>query len=318
MSFLLGQLFRLILGISRQETTFNKRGFQSINISQKNNLEHIGETFLLGYHAALSCPQQDRLPQHLNQINPELRGFAYEGAAMGLTLLDHLPLPGEGRLQVFLKGAGQAHIYMVHVGVGWVMARLHIAPEKMFHQLDPLLRWLAIDGYGFHEGYFRGGQAILGQRVPAGFQGYALRAFDQGLGRSLWFFYGGNVKQIPLTIAQFPSRRRGDLWSGVGLACAYAGKIDQTAITMLRSASADYRPQLAQGAAFAAKARQRAGIPADHTELACQVLCGRSAAAAAQVTDRALAELSDGSKDIAYEIWRQTIQQLLVREVVLQ
>lgn len=73
--------------------------------------------------------------------------------------------------------------------------------------------------------------------------------------------------------------------------------------------SAPYQSQLAQGAAFAAKARLRADNPVDHTELACQIICGMSASAAAKVTDDALQNLTAQDQIPAYEIWRQKIQQ---------
>src|SRR3712207_8380154 len=46
---------------------------------------------------------------------------------------------------------------------------------------------------------------------------------DQGLGRSLWFVQGADVRRIPATVNAFPAERRPDLWSGLGLACGYAG-----------------------------------------------------------------------------------------------
>jgi hypothetical protein len=98
------------------------------------------------------------------------------------------------------------------------------------------------------------------------------------------------------------------LWSGIGLACAYAGGVDGEAIQVLVAASKKYRPQLAQGAAFAAKTRQLAGNPAGHTELACQIICNVSAENAAQITDAALMDLPGEDAQPAYEVWRHRIQ----------
>jgi hypothetical protein len=72
----------------------------------------------------------------------------------------------------------------------------------------------------------------------------------------------------------FPQSRQADLWSGVGLACAYAGGVDRRRLEFLREAAGPYLAQAAQGAAFAAKARARAGNPAHQTDLACGVFCG--------------------------------------------
>ncbi|HEV2150298.1 MAG TPA: DUF1702 family protein, partial [Longimicrobiaceae bacterium] len=59
---------------------------------------------------------------------------------------------------------------------------------------------------------------------------------------------------------------------------------------------------------FAARARQRAGNPAEHTERACRALCGCSADAAAAVTDAALEGLAPRGELPAYEAWRLRIQ----------
>ncbi len=175
---------------------------------------------------------------------------------MALALLDAL-LPGRrDRLARLLAGPGAAHAYIIHVGAGWILARLPLAPERLLARLgDPVLRWLALDGYGFHEGYFRWPRSVERQEVPRKLRGYARRGFDQGLGRSLWFVDGADVRLIPRTIGRFPDDRQSDLWSGVGLACAYAGGRSRSEIEALRQAAGPHRPSLAQGAAFAAKAR---------------------------------------------------------------
>jgi hypothetical protein len=282
----------------------------------QDRLEQIGAAFLHGYHAALLDDTPDRLVPRLTEVQEEWRGFAFEGAGMGLALLDQLMPWRQRRLDAFLAGPGAAYSYLVHVGVGWTLALLHRRIERPLARLDPVLRWLAVDGYGFYQGYFHWPRAVASQRVPRHLVGYARRAFDQGLGRSLWFVDGADVHRIPMTIAAFPPARQADLWSGVGLACAYAGGVEQTALASLRDAAGAYLPHLAQGVAFAAKARERAGNPTDHTALACIVLCGRSAAAAAHVTDRALADLSPEGAQPAYEVWRQRIQAHLAQELI--
>jgi hypothetical protein len=304
------------LHISPTETSFARRGFHAGTLAARERLEQIGQTFLLGYHAALADREPDELAARLNTVAAELRGFAFEGAAMALTLLDYFTPWHRYRFARFIRGAGAAHIYMAHVGAGWAVARLYWRVERPLARLDPLLRWLAIDGYGFHAGYFSW-RRYVAVRAPAGrLSGYARRVFDQGLGRSLWFVEGADVERIPRTIAAFPPARHADLWSGAGLACAYAGGVERPAVAALWSAAGEYQPHLAQGAAFAAQARRRAGNPAGHTALACEVLCGCSAEEAAQMTDDALEDLPPDGALPAYEIWRQRIRSHFMKEVV--
>ncbi|MDY6785181.1 MAG: DUF1702 family protein [Cyanobacteriota bacterium] len=312
LTFSLLSLRQFLFSISPEEATFARRGFSSSDARTRQQLEQVGRTFLQGYHAAIAQPQPDLLVPQLNTIPLEWRGFAFEGAGMGLALLDKLTPWRCDRIQTFLNGEGNAHTYMVHVGIGWAIARLPFSIPKALAQLDPLLGWLAIDGYGFHQGYFYWQDYIERFAMPQKLSGYASCAFDQGLGRSIWFVRGADIPRIAQTIQQFHPGRRADLWSGVGLACTYAGGVEKDAIAALQTAAVGYQPQLSQGATFAAKARARAGNLTAHTEMVCQMLCGMSATAAAEITDRALENLPlmvpDNRTSPAYEIWRKRIQ----------
>jgi hypothetical protein len=302
--FSVGRFGKRFFRLSNEEVSFAYRGFPGAQSSARPRLEHIGRTFLVGYHAALDEPNAKSLVSRLNTIDKEWRGFAFEGAAMSLALMDLLTPWKKHRWLSFLNNGAAAHKYMLHVGVGWALARLQTHPSLS----DPLLRWLAVDGYGFHETFFHRPHFVVAQALPARLSGYARRVFDQGMGRGLWFVEGADVQCLARVISAFPAPRQADLWSGVGLACAYAGGVGRDAVEWLRAKALPYLSHLAQGAAFAAKTRQRAANPAPHTEMACRVFCRLSADAAAQITDRALVNLPEDQKIPAYEVWRQRIQ----------
>ena len=306
------RLRKHIFGISFEEVTFARRGFN--DSAARERLEHIGRSFLHGYHAALCDEDPEVLAANLEEVDRESWGFAYEGAAMGLTLLDHLSLWKRRRLLTFLNGAGSRHTYMVHVGVGWAIARIPWLRSN-FHgavaELDPLLRWLAADGNGFSDFYFKFPYFIRRPERFSELQGYVRHAYAQGVGRSLWFIAGANADRVSRSISLLPTSLHGDLWSGAGLACAMAGGADRAGIERLGSLSGKFRAAVAQGAAFAAKTRQQANNPTEHTELACQILCELDADAAAQLTDATRRCLPDDGKVPAYEIWRQRIQSYL-------
>jgi hypothetical protein len=205
---------------------------------------------------------------------------------------------------------------MVHVGAGWALARLPWVRrnvERACRDLDPLLRWLVVDGYGFHEGYFHWTRTVSRHMVPRGLRGYALRAFDQGLGRVLWFVGGADVERIPNMVAAFPTERHADLWAGLGLASAYAGGIAESEMVRLWAAAGARQPAFAQGVAFAAKARQRAGNPEPHTGMACRVVWQMDADQTAAITDSALEGLMPEAGEPAYEVWRRRVQQEFAR-----
>lgn len=306
-----GVLRRHLFGIAARETRFEHRGFALTDPTVVTRLERVGTSFVAGYHAAMLDDDADALAARLAGVHRDMQGFAYEGAAMALTLLDRLTPWRRGRLASFVKGAGGPHVYMVHVGAGWAMARLRIGVARSLERLDPLLRWLALDGYGFHEAYFHPQRTVREHQRPAAMKGYARRAFDQGVGRSLWFVEGADPQLIAGTIERFPAVRHSDLWSGIGLAATYAGAVEAPVLEALTNLAAGYRRELAQGAAFAAKARERAGNPVPHTEIACRVLCHRSLRDAAAVTDNALIDLPVDAAEPAYEVWRRRIREQL-------
>lgn len=308
MQTLIGAVRGRLLGIRPEETKFAHRGFRGATEEMQFRLEQIGAAFRDGYHAALKYGDCKTVAIHLPPTGHELQGFAYEGAAMGLALLDCFTFWQPNRIRDFLRGAGAAHAYMVHVGAGWVWARLPWGFRRRKARLDPLLGWLAFDGWGFHDGFFRWPAALSRQPWPRQLSGYERRAFDQGLGRSLWFANGGNIRLITETIRSFPASRHADLWSGIGLAATYAGIVSADELQQLCAAAGKFRASLAQGAAFAAKARLRAGNVSDYTELAASVFCGTSVRRAAEVTDRSLQGLPSDSDLPEYEVWRLRVQ----------
>lgn len=305
---LLGQARRRFLGLSPVEATFAKRGFIAREDEARERLEQIGVTFLSGYHAALEETGFVTLARRLAAVDLELRGFAFEGAAMGLALIDCFTPWRKDRWRTFTERMAQPHIYMMHVGLGWALARLRQSVTPHLARLDPLLCWLVVDGYGFHEGYFNWRRYVEERAMPTRLHGYERRVFDQGLGRSIWFVKGADVAVVANAIEAFPSARRDDLWSGAGLACAYAGGCERAAIESLRTAANRHLPALVQGVAFAATTRQRAANLNTHTDTVSRVICGRSAEELAAITDAALEDLREEGALPAYEVWRRRIQ----------
>jgi enediyne biosynthesis protein E3 len=299
----LGKIRKLLFGIPSEKAVFSRPGFVG---EAWLRFQPVAHSLVEGYHATLEDSRPEVLVPRLDAVETELQGFAYEGAGMGVAALD-IMAPWKNRLQEFVDGPGAAHIYPIYVGVGLALARLHRDPERFMTRLDPLLCWVVVDGYGFHEGFFAWRRTVEKQVRPGHFSNYACRLFDQGLGRAIWFASGALVDRVTSIIAAFPAERHADLWSGVGLACAYAGGASRAEVESLLTVASPYRLQLARGAAVAAWGRRQAGNQAAHTELACQIFCNLSAGQAAHIVDETSQELPpDGTE--AHEIWRQRVE----------
>jgi enediyne biosynthesis protein E3 len=301
---------RTFLEISPEETSFSRHNFHCGEPSVQQHLERCALSFVSGYNIALACSSNDALVAELEQVEQQFKGFAYEGAGMALAILDFM-LPGHTRFLPLTLSAGNDYIYLLYVGWGWSMGRL---PRKRISAstrtpYDPLLLWLAYDGYGFHEGFFSWEKSYLRQRYPFGLpKGYARRAFDQGLGRGLWFVGCGDIAYIAERIAAFSASRQADLWSGVGLAASYAGGVTDDTLERLRHIATPFYPHLAQGAAFAIRARHRAHSVLPHTLRASEILCGCDVEDVVRIVESALAHLPFDQAEPAFEHWRRRIQ----------
>jgi hypothetical protein len=202
---------------------------------------------------------------------------------------------------------------MLYVGVGWAMARIPRFRWSTLTAPDPVLRWLVLDGYGFHQAYFRTERYVHQQYREDGFpwpsgphRWYAARVIDQGIGRAMWFVGGADPDHVASLIEKFAEHRRADLYAGAGLAATYAGAAEEDELRGFWQRAGEYRPQVAQGAAFAASARVRAGLVVPHNELATQVFCGMTAQQASDVCDRTRPG-QDVLGEPGYEVWRRRI-----------
>jgi hypothetical protein len=297
------------LALSEAEASFAARGFRAADPAARQRLEHIGATFIRGYNCALVSDSVLEAAGVVERAGAGLGGFAAEGAAMGAAIADAASLR-PSRLATWIRWAAERFTYLVHVGAGWALARVPWRRRAIFATLDPVHCWLAYDGLGFHDAFFRGGNVLAGWRRVR--QGYAGRAYDQGIGRALWFLYGADARSVARWIGGAAAERRADLWSGLGLAVAYAGGARPGDGELLARHSGSERGALAQGAAFAAEAHARAGDIPDWCAAAVRQLARRDAAQAVAIVRSSRAVVEGRPAPIPrYELWRLAVQRSL-------
>jgi enediyne biosynthesis protein E3 len=309
-----GALRRRILTPDVSATRLDVRGFHVKSAVAKELLETIGGMFLTGYGYAAQASHPADAEAPLEELPTRFKGFAYEGAAMGFAVRDGLPFGRSDHFDRFMQGRGDAHVYMAYVGLGWAMARLPRFRWPDATRLDPLLRWLVLDGYGFHQAYFHTRRYVHEQYQDPAFpwpndrhRWYANRAIDQGIGRAMWFVGGTDPTWVATMIDDFPEQRRADLYSGAGLAATYAGGVDEDELRSFWYRAGIHRPLVAQASSFAAEARVRAGLVVPHTRLATEVFCGVSPEQAARISEEVRPDATVEGDLPAYEVWRQRI-----------
>lgn len=310
----------VVLSPALAEVSFARRGFPAAPSAATDRLERIPQAVICGFEWALQARSQWEVERRLAMLDPELAGFGYEGAAMAFTVLDAM---GRGnRTRDLLRGAGQPHIFLAYIGIGFAMARLpralwkKVVPDLEVSEYHPTMSWLAVDGYGFDRAYFDTRRFVDEQYVPAPYPwlnspAYFLRAVDQGIGRALWFIHGADVQGVTAAVERFAGHRQADLWSGVGLAAAFAGGCGPDGLAALRSAAGGHWIELALGTVFAAKARSYAGLVPACTEAAAAALAGLPVSAAAALADDTIPGDGCPPDTPAYEQWRRNIRDRL-------
>jgi len=314
-----GALLRLLLAPSLAEVSFAGRGFGPGEPAATRRLETIPQAVVVGFEAGIEARNLPEIESRLELVAEELRGFAYEGATMALTITDQLRPRRRRRARGLLLGPAERYQFLTYIGIGFAMARLprgrwsRVLPDLTGSPYHPHLSWLAVDGYGFDLAYFDPRRWVDQQRVPhpypwLGAADYFPRAVDQGIGRALWFIHGARVAAVVAAVRRFPPRRWPDLWSGVGLAACFAGGADREPLVRLVAGAGRCAPELAQGAVFAAKARQYAGLAPPHTELAVRTLAGVGSAEAAGLVDAAVSTVHSAGSELIYEQWRAYVR----------
>jgi hypothetical protein len=311
-----GSLRRLALTPELSEVTFGKRGFPAPATPATRALEAIPQAVVCGFEWGIDSRDLWEVERRLDMVEPELRGFAYEGATMAFTIRDTI---SGHRTRELLTGPGEPHIFLAYIGIGFAMARLprplwkKVLPELDGSPYYPTMSWLAVDGYGFDLAYFHTSRWVDAQEVPEPYpwQGapeYFPRAVDQGIGRALWFIHGACPADVAAAVSRFAEGRRADLWSGVGLAATFAGGCAEDGFAALREASGEDHPELALGSVFAVKGRTYAGFLPPHTEVACETIAGLSVEQAVALSDRTEVESDAPGPVPPYELWRQRIR----------
>ncbi|MEV1167822.1 DUF1702 family protein [Nonomuraea sp. NPDC049784] len=279
---------RRLLAKDPQESDLSRRRFRTRSGASRSAFNDAERSYVFGFNAVMS-----REVEKVEEISAEQRPFGYEGAAAACTVLDLLTLTRGRRLHELLTGPAQHHRHAAYLGAGRAYALLRLRPVRGARRAHPLLRWLAVDGFGFEWSLTRANRMVGERTMPDLLTRGHCAVFDQGLGRLLWYHDCASPGDVSARIGGYPPGRRADLWSGVGFAATYTGGAESDELWWLTEhAGADgFRAHLAQGCAFAVAARLRSGTLPDHAAQAVPILAGAEPEQAASWTDQALIAL---------------------------
>lgn len=271
-------LRKMMFALPLSEANFDVRGFQ-VNELPRKRLEEVAKTVVQGYNTALETGLSDDLLVNRMMIKNELSGFFNEGIGMGLYTLDLFSPFNKNRFWDFIKGAGKNHEYMSYIGAGIACGVFFNRPFKKFlDKASPTSGLLILNGFGFYYAYFKPNKTINKLYIPNSVKEdpFYIECYDNGIGRALWFYNGGNPQKIFNTISTFPEERKPGIWAGVGLAATYAGGVSPDKILELKELASQYNFMLGEGSVLASHTRDIAQNP-HNTDTTQIILTGKSA-----------------------------------------
>ena len=244
----------------------------------------------------------------LDNYEIEFRSIAYEATSMCIALEDLKNGNELNRWHDFLN-ENSAHATQIHVGLGWALAQNEISPIEFLQQLEPVFGYRVLDGYGYYEGFFRRRKSILNQQQPQWNDSTATGAYDQGLGRSLWYIHNGEIDAAKHALEKFPVERHKDLWRGLGIAIAYVGGCNEKMLREVFIQSGSYKTQLVGGAMMALVSRDYANYISDDTALVCKIWQNKTPEEIIMLNESLRSGLDLKAKDV-YKKWIEEIEKI--------
>ena len=301
-----------------------------------STLKQVASTFVDGFSIAIETDTRN-LEREIGVMKATDRGVGYEGASAAKAVLDltsqvkfGLSRQTESHLgdsEPALKSVIQAQLsqstallteadrytFLLFLGIGEAMAQLKLPPVLCNEIANELWCGQILEGYGFFDGYFNWFDSLVNQRYPAALKPELRSFYDQGLGRAIYFVTNSSPTLIRDYINNFPLERRSELWSGVGIPTAYVGGLSEKELRKLIDYSGTYRAEIMQGVLLGASARAKQELVPDHTELACNIVCGMHLIEGLSVTSE-LEQMLQLRESYNMADWQAVVRKLLRKE----
>ncbi|MGZ4048774.1 MAG: DUF1702 family protein [Bacteroidia bacterium] len=278
-------------------------------------MEKIKSIFQSSKDFALEQTDMHIIESYLENIEQEFRSVAYEAVSMVLALKDFHKENELNEWRAFAEGSGKDHAAQIHAGLGWTLAQEGKSALLFNDLLEPLMRYRVVDGYGYYDGFFRHRKTIKNKKLPEDLSGIKLKCYDQGVGRSIWYYCSGDLSKVLEIIKTFDASRHSDLWRGIGTASSYVGGLDEKELKTLFILADVYQPQLATGAALVARARVHSKTVTADVDAACRLWCNRSAIEVFETTEKLLQPLS---AENIYEKWISAIEKEFISSDIIK
>jgi hypothetical protein len=253
------------------------------------------------------------LNEMLCALDPSDRGVYYEGAAAGKTLSAFASNQKLDETLSLLQSAPE-YSFVLYMGIGEAMAQLKVSPTLCSTVADNPWGGQIVEGYGFFDGYFRWFDTLVHQTYPKDLPPDLRAAYDQGLGRAIYFVTNGRPREVKDYIATFAPARQKELWAGLGQSTAYVGGPSESDLRKLLDLSGNDRFELMQGVLLGLSARIEQNYVPDYTEAARSIICGISSSKET-IVNSDVQELILKRREYPIFSWQKSIRDSLSAEL---
>lgn len=262
----------------------------------------------------------DNMPaliEYLENTEPAFRSIAYESASMAIAIKNFETGSFPEEWLAFASGAARAHTAQVYVGLGWAIAKLNLPFLETVKELDINMYFRIADGCGYYDGSFRRRRTVLSRQLPVYLPAGAMPMYDQGVGRSIWYWAKTDINKIHSLIETFAVGRQADLWRGIAIAIAYVGGCNEEDLKTLLHFAGINGHQLAYGATLAARSRIHANTMTTDTDR-CSRLWFTLAAMEANPSFHFQVDSTEIENEKAYINWIKQIEERLANNFKIQ
>ena len=248
-----------------------------------SKMENIKTIFQAAQENASKLVDISELVALLQTTETEFLPVAYEGAAMTLALKDFSSGDSILNWKKFLESS-KKYACQIYIGMGWAVGQEKRTSLNFIEELDKNMQFRIWDGCVYFDGIFRQRQTIKGQNRLDYISETNYNAYDEGIGRSIWYICKGDEIKASEMIQQFSQERHSDLWRGLGIACSFVGGFEENALKTLVSSSGKHSAQLGIASAMVAESCIEANCLTSDIQLANQIFNKLNAEEAMKIT----------------------------------
>lgn len=289
------------------------RAAEDPNFLRAAEFRRITILFLDGFGAALES-ETPKVESDIDKLPLIDRGVAFEGAAAAKAVIDLSATNFSKSETSSLLIDSSRYSFLIFLGIGEALAQLRMPPQICNAFSDENWSGQIIEGYGFFDGYFNWHNAIIKQVYPAELNLDLRAAYNQGIGRAIFFMTNGNPQKMRDSILSFEPTRRAELWAGAGLPTAYIGGHTERELRRLIDLAGEHRAEFMQGIMLGTSARNQQSFIPEHTELATKIVYGASALKSIEYSD-SLSKLIDSRESYSMLDWQHMVRRELRRDM---